>query len=120
MENTRSIKELLRAGGKRLGGLKARRHERTMVLEEVRSALPTPLAQRVVSAGFEGGKLTLGVAGAPWASRLRYAADILRLRVGASLGVTVQSVRIRVVPPRPAVSAPNAASPHPKVAPPRT
>jgi hypothetical protein len=119
MQNTRSIKELLRAGGKRLGGFTAQARERSVVLEKVRAALPAPLAQRVVSAGFEGGTLRLGVAGAPWASRLRYAAETLRDKLGTSMGLTVQSVRIRVVPPRPAASPAYAAAPPTKVAPPR-
>lgn len=71
-----------------------------MVLEHVCRALPPKLAETVVSAGLEHGRLTIGVAGAPWASRLRYLADTLRLQVGASMGVAVQSVRIRVAPPR--------------------
>src|SRR5882757_2338328 len=100
VQKPRSINELLRAGGKRLGALKIRAQERTVVLEHVCRALPPKLAETVVSAGLEHGRLTIGVASAPWASRLRYVTEALRLQVGAAMGVPVQSVRIRVAPPR--------------------
>lgn len=72
-----------------------------MALECVCRALPPHLAQAVVSAGLERGRLTIGVAGASWAARLRYATDTLRMRVGSSMGVDIQSVRVKVVPPAP-------------------
>ncbi len=90
----------MNSGGARLGALKVRTAERNLALAEVRAALPKALADSVVSAGVEYGRLTVGVAGAAWASRLRYATGALRTRVGASLGVDIQSVRIRVVPPQ--------------------
>jgi len=37
--------------------------------------------------------------GAAWASRLRYLTETLRKRVGSEMGVTILTVRIRVVPP---------------------
>ena len=63
------------------------------------SALPARLAQSVASAGLEGGRLTIGVVGAVWASRLRYSTDVIRKRVDQILGPGILSVRIRVVPP---------------------
>ena len=69
------------------------------MVEQVRAALPPRLAAAVVSAGLEQGRLTIGVAGAVWASRLRYSSDALRKRVGASMGVEILTVRIRVIPP---------------------
>jgi hypothetical protein len=63
--------------------------------------LPPELAATVVSAGIENGRLTIGVAGAPWAARLRYVTETLRMRVSGSMGVEITSVRIKVVPPRP-------------------
>ncbi len=71
------------------------------MVEQVRAALPPRLAQAVASAGIEDGRLTIGVAGAAWASRLRYSSDLLRKRVGSSLGVEILAVRIRVIPPPP-------------------
>ena len=71
---------------------------RSLVLEQVRAALPPKLAAAVVSAGLEQGRLTIGVVGAVWASRLRYLTDSVRKKVGGS-GPAVLSVRIRVVPP---------------------
>jgi hypothetical protein len=87
-------------GSQRLTDLKARTRERNMALEHVCAALPPDLAQTVVSAGIEQGRLTIGVAGASWAARLRYVTETLRMRVSGSMGVEIKSVRIRVVPPR--------------------
>lgn len=86
-------------GGKRLTALKSRSLQRTIILAEVRSALPARLAQAVTSAGIEQHRLTVGVTGAVWASRIRYFTDSLRTGVGGSLGVPIHSVRIRVLPP---------------------
>ncbi len=69
-------------------------------MEHVCAALPPNLSKVVVSAGIEKGRLTIGVAGAPWAARLRYVTDGLRLRVAATLGVEIQSIRIKVLPAR--------------------
>jgi hypothetical protein len=102
MQNSKSLSELLAGGGKRLSLLKERITERSQVLEQVRAALPPRLAQAVASAGITQGRLTVGVVGAVWASRLRYSTDIIRKRVAKSAGLEVLSVRIRVVPPVPA------------------
>jgi len=69
------------------------------VVEQVRAALPARLAQAVASAGIEQGRLTIGVSGAVWASRLRYFTDTVRKRVSESLKIEILSVRIRVLPP---------------------
>src|SRR5580692_10838960 len=99
MENSKSLSELLALGGKRLSRLVERSTERAGVVAQVRAALPARLAQSVASAGLEGGRLTVGVVGAVWASRLRYSTDTLKTRVAKSAGKEVLSVRIRVVPP---------------------
>jgi hypothetical protein len=99
MQNSKSLSELLARGGKRLSQLKERSAERSQVLTQVRAALPLRLAQAVVSAGVDQGRLTIGVAGAVWASRLRYSTDIMKKRVAKSAGLAILSVRIRVVPP---------------------
>ncbi len=70
-------------------------------MEQVRAALPQRLAQAVASAGVEAGRLTIGVVGAVWASRLRYSAEVLRKRVAKATGQEILKVRIRVVPPAP-------------------
>jgi hypothetical protein len=100
MQKPKSINELMAAGGKRLTDLKAKSQQRSLALEHVCAALPEQLAATVVSAGIEQGKLTIGVAGAAWAARLRYVTETLRMRVGSSMGVDIQSIRIKVVPPR--------------------
>jgi len=99
MQNSKSLSELLARGGKRLSQLVNRSAERSQVLEQVRAALPPRLAQAVASAGVDAGRLTVGVVGAVWASRLRYSTEILRKRVAKSTGQEILKVRIRVVPP---------------------
>jgi hypothetical protein len=99
MQNSKSLSELLARGGNRLSQLKVRSAARSQVLEQVRGVLPPRLAQAVASAGLEHGRLTIGVVGAQWASRLRYTTDALRKTVARSLGVEILSVRIRVVAP---------------------
>jgi hypothetical protein len=99
MQNSKSLRDLLAAGGTRLLSLKVRSAERSKVLDQVRAALPPRLAEAVVSAGVHEGRLTVGVVGAVWASRLRYSVDIVRERVANSTGFNISSFRIRVVPP---------------------
>jgi hypothetical protein len=101
VKKPKSINELFAAGGKRLSDLKTKAQARTRAFEHVCAALPPPLARTVVSAGLEHGQLTIGVAGAAWAARLRYVTEALRVQVGSSMSVDIQKVRIRVVPPRP-------------------
>ena len=99
MQNPRSVSDLLSRSGNRLTVLRARVQKRTLVVEYVRAALPARLALAVASAGIEQGRLTIGVVGAVWASRIRYFTDALRKGVGASMGVEILGIRIRVVPP---------------------
>src|ERR1700688_1214885 len=100
VKKPKSISELISFGGKRLSDLRTKAQARARAFEHVCAALPSPLARNVVSAGLERGQLTIGVASAAWAARLRYVTAALRARVGSSLGVDIQRVRIRVVPPR--------------------
>lgn len=104
MQNPRSVSDLLSRTGNKLTALKSRSRERSLVVEQVREALPVRLAQAVASAGIEQGRLTIGVVGAVWASRLRYLTESVRKQVAVSAGVAIVSVRIRVVPPAPVVS----------------
>jgi hypothetical protein len=97
MENTKKLSDLLKSNG-RLAGLNARSKHRSKVLDEVRAALPSRLAQAVVSAGVEEGRLTIGVVGSVWASRIRYASEATRVTLNEKLGIQLLSVRIRVVP----------------------
>jgi hypothetical protein len=96
-----NISELLTSGSKRLSTLTSQSRERSVVLAHVCSGLPPRLAENVASAGVEEGRLTIGVVGAACASRLRYVTETLRKRVSESMGVEIQSVRIKVVPPPP-------------------
>ena len=97
MENTKKISDLLKTSG-RLAGLQARSKIRSKELDEVRAALPSRLAQAVVSAGVEEGRLTIGVVGSVWASRIRYASEATRVILNEKLGMQLLTVRIRVVP----------------------
>jgi len=99
MQNPRSLSDLLSRTGNKLTALKSRSRERTLVVEQVRAALPARLAEAVVSAGVEQGRLTIGVVGAHWASRLRYLTESVRQRVGSSMGTPILSVKVKVVPP---------------------
>jgi len=101
MQNPRSVSDLLSRSGNKLTTLKMRSAERARVVGIVREALPARLAPVVVSAGIDQGRLTVGVVGAVWASRLRYSAESLRKRVAGAMGIAIVSVRIRVVPPPP-------------------
>jgi hypothetical protein len=100
MQNPRVVSELLQLHGKKLRELGVTLKKRAAVLEAVRACLPVKLAPRVASAGLEKGRLTLGVTGAAWASRLRYLTGELQTEVGAALGTEIASVRIRVLPPK--------------------
>jgi hypothetical protein len=101
MQNPKSLSDLLSRTGNKISALKTRSLERSRVVEQVRAALPARLALNVASAGIDSGRLTIGVVGAVWASRLRYLTESVRKRVGGSLGITILSVRIRVIPPKP-------------------
>jgi hypothetical protein len=99
MQNPRRVSDLLSRTGNKLTALKTRSQERSRVLEQVRAVLPARLAQAIASAGIEQGRLTIGVVGAVWASRLRYMTEPVKKHVAGSLGLTILSVKIRVVPP---------------------
>jgi len=99
MQNPRVVSELLQLHNNRLKRLGDRLKERATVLDVVQRNLPARLAASVASAGLDQGRLTLGVRGGAWASRLRYQTSGLRAAVGAALGTEVISVRIRVLPP---------------------
>jgi hypothetical protein len=101
VRKSRDIKDLFEGGSPRLTSLLDRSRARSAVLAHVQAALPPNLARTVATAGLEQGRLTVGVAGAVWASRLRYATDVLRQKVGTSMGVEIQRVRIKVVQPSP-------------------
>lgn len=99
MQYPRVVSDLLQVPGKRFRELAARLEERAAVIAEVHRILPRKLAAHVASAGIEHGRLTIGVTGAVWASRLRYLTAQLRKDVGAALQTEIVSVRIRIVPP---------------------
>lgn len=99
MKKLQSINDLLRRSDRRAGALLDAAAARQRTLAWVHAALPTALASVVLTAGIEGEVLVVGVAGGQWATRLRYAAEKLRLQVGAAAGVPLARVRVRVVPP---------------------
>lgn len=99
MQKYKHIKELLSGGGKRLADIKRQVRDRSVVLDQVRSALPKELAQAVSTAGIREGRLTIGVTSAVFASRLRYVTQELRQQLSQSRGIEIHTVRIRVTPP---------------------
>jgi hypothetical protein len=99
MQNPRRVSDLLSRTGNKLTALKTRSQERSRVLEQVREVLPARLAEAVASAGIEQGRLTIGVVGAVWASRLRYMTESVRKHIAGTAGIAIVSVKIRVVPP---------------------
>ncbi|MGB6306741.1 MAG: DciA family protein [Steroidobacteraceae bacterium] len=103
MQNPRSLSDLLSRTGNKLTALKKRSQERSLVVEQVRAALPPRLALAIASAGIDQGRLTIGVVGAHWASRLRYLTESVRKQVSTSTGTAILGVRVRVVPPGPGI-----------------
>lgn len=91
--------------GNKVSALRAKLAERQTVLDQVRAVLPARLAVAVVTAGVDQGRLTIGVAGAVWASRLRYLTDAVRQQLGDALGTHIMTVKVRIVPPAPAPDA---------------
>jgi hypothetical protein len=111
VEKIRNINRLLEGDGGRLRSLKERSRKRSQTLTQVLAALPSKLAATVTTAGIEHGRLTIGVSGAAWASRLRYVTEVLRQRVGDAMGIEIRTVRIKVVHPDPNRPAPAGADP---------
>jgi hypothetical protein len=97
MQKSMPLNHLLNIPGKTLTSLRVRLDERSNVLAAVQRALPAKLAARVRSAGIDQGRLTIGVSGAVWASRLRYQTSELRKVVGDELKAAILTVRIRVL-----------------------
>jgi hypothetical protein len=99
MQKPKLLSELLEGHGKQLRALNAALRDRQAVLEAVRRALPPKLGAAVVSAGIDHGRLSIGVASAAWATRLRYVTAELRSEVGKAMEVDITGIRIRIVPP---------------------
>src|SRR5258708_30272364 len=91
MQNPRSVSDLLSRTGNKLTALKTRSQERSLVVEQVRAALPARLALAVASAGIEQRPLTIGAVGAVWPSRIRYFTDSAPTSVSASMGVEIRA-----------------------------
>jgi|GEM_PF-540921 len=100
MQKPMPLSHLLNIPGKTLGNLRTRLEDRSTVLAAVQRALPAKLGTHVISAGIEQGRLTIGVSGAVWASRLRYQTSELRKTVGGDLQAPILAVRIRVIVPQ--------------------
>ena len=97
IRNTKNINELMK-GLKRVAALKARSETRSRILKSVREALPEHLANAVVTAGVDQGRLSVGVSAAVWAARIRYFLPAARARLKEQ-GIEVVTARVRVVPP---------------------
>lgn len=106
MQKPKLLSELLEGHGKQLRELAETLRTRATIVAAVRQALPPKLAEQVVSAGVDRGRLTIGVHSAAWATRLRYVTPALRTELAAALRVEITTVRIRIVPPAPASPPP--------------
>ena len=73
--------------------------EADRALQAVRAALPEGLGEQVWGAAVRNGTLTVLVASAAWATRVRYHAPGLKDDVGARLAVALQKVQVKVRPP---------------------
>ena len=73
--------------------------EADRALLAVRGALPDDLGERVWGAAVRDGTLTVLVASAAWATRIRYHAPGLKDDVGGQLRVALQKVQVKVRPP---------------------
>jgi hypothetical protein len=95
-QNPRAVRELLTSGAGRLEELTRRLATRSTVLARVKTALPAEIANELVSAGFEEGRLSLGASSAAWASRLRYVIEPLKPTLAAILEQEISVVKVRV------------------------
>ena len=99
MQKTKSLSELISGSSKALRDLRERLDARSELLIRVRSTLPPRLIDHVISAGLQGGCLTLGTSGAAWASRLRYVKNEIQVRLNQRHKLGISMVKIRVVSP---------------------
>jgi hypothetical protein len=98
-EKPTSVRDLLAKGQGLVERLRRGSAEADRALLAVRAALPEDLGERVWGAAVRDGTLTVLVASAAWATRVRYHAPGLKEDVGERLGVPLQRVQVRVRPP---------------------
>jgi len=98
-EKPTSVSDLLAKGQGLVERLRKGSAEADRALQAVRTALPEGLGERVWGAAIRDGTLTVLVASAAWATRVRYHAPGLKDDVGGQLGVALQRVQVRVRPP---------------------
>ena len=101
MQHLKSISDLTKRTHNKLDDLAERLKQRDAVLKLVRAAVPGTLAAQVATAGFESGRLSVGVTSAAWATRLRYALASARAEIETALGVEIGAIRVRVARPAP-------------------
>lgn len=94
----RSLTDLLARPASPLATLQQRAAAARDWLDLVRAWLPDPLAHEVTSATLRGAALTIYVASAAWAARLRFETEgLLAQAQGIEPGVT--EVRVKILPP---------------------
>lgn len=96
-----AVKDLLGNGQGLLQQLRQGSRQADRALQAVREALPQGLASHVWGASVRTRTLTLLVASAAWATRIRYHAPGLREDVGRALAQPIDRVRVRVRPSGP-------------------
>jgi hypothetical protein len=97
-EKPTSVRDLLAKGQGLVERLRKGSAEADRALSAVREALPEGLGERVWGAAVRDGTLTVLVASAAWATRVRYHAPGLKDDVGQRLGVALERVQVRVRP----------------------
>ncbi len=92
-----SVSDLLGKAGGMLERLRDGASEADRVLGAVRRHLPGDLRERVWGASLRGDHLTVMVASAAWATRIRYQAPALKQALAAELG-PIERIAVKVRP----------------------
>jgi hypothetical protein len=95
-----AVSDLLAKGQGLLERLRTGAEASNRTLESVRRALPPPLAEQVWGASVEDGVLSVAVATAAFAARIRYLQDDLCAAVARDSGTAIARCSVRVRPRR--------------------
>ena len=98
-EKPTSVSDLLAKGQGLVERLRRGTAEADRALQAVRAALPEGLGEQVWGAAVRDGTLTVLVASAAWATRVRYHAPGLKDDVAGQLGMALEKVQVKVRPP---------------------
>ena len=97
-EKPTSVSDLLGKGQGLLERLRQGSAKADLTLQAVRGLLPADLAEHVWGATLRDGTLTVLVASAAWATRIRYHAPGLKDQAAAGLGTDITRVLVKARP----------------------